>query len=295
MKNLSLFFSVMLLIAFINSNAQNSEIMQTVLDSPDLDSPKLFSKGSFFVTPYYQFSRFKNLKLISHSNQYNLYEGNAYYDFPEEEISEYNDNFDTEYTNSLAGIRLGYHVMDGLGVNAFVGVNHFNFKSWISEENTQSLNTKLPALTFGATLDYIKQVHNKLYAIGYSSVTYSTTANVVNENSSGEDVIKSHLKSLTWDVDIALAYAVGRLKPYAGAGFTQQYINTVTTEQIETTNENGSTVFNKTTFDSHFRGNGFYGFAGIDYVVSPTLSFYARGTFVNPLRITTGIRIAISK
>jgi hypothetical protein len=250
-------------------------------------------KGSFFIAPYYQYSHFQKLKLISHTNRYTLLEGESTYVFSQSEIAEYNDNYKTDYTNGLAGIRVGYQALKGLGLNAFIGVNHFNFRSWISDENTQSFSTSYPALTFGGAVDYVKALNANLYVIGYSSLTFSTTASVSSENNSGEDVVKSQMKSLMWDADLALAWRIKRFRPYAGAGFTQQYIYHKSTERIAVTDDNGNSFYNTTTFDSHVNGTALYGFAGLEYKATQYLSFFARSTFINPMRITAGLKVLL--
>jgi hypothetical protein len=257
------------------------------------DEPGGIKKGSFFITPYYQYSQFQKLKLISQTNRYSLSEGEATYDFTAEDISEYNDNFSTDYTNSLVGIRIGYQALKGLGVNACIGVSHFDFRSWISDENTQEISANYPALTFGGVVDYEKAVYKSLYALGFCSITYITTSSVHTDNSSGEEVISSKLKSLYWDINAGLSYKLGKFFPFAGLGFTQQFIHPVSTEQILATDENGNPVYNSTTFDSHFRGDSFYGFAGLEYRISPLLSAYARSPFINPVRATAGIKIIL--
>jgi hypothetical protein len=258
-----------------------------------LDNPGGIKKGSFFITAYYQYSQFQKIKMISHTNHYSLSEGESSYDYTADDIAEYNDNFKTDYTNDLVGLRVGYQALKGLGVNVFIGVSHFEFRSWISDENTQSASDNYPALTFGGVVDYEKAVYKNLYVMGYCSINYITTSSVNTDNSSGEEVISSELKSLYYDINAGLSYKLGKFFPYAGLGFTQQFIHPVSTEQIETTDQNGNPVYNKTTFDSHFRGDAFYGFAGVEYWITPYLSVYARSTFINPVRATAGIKISI--
>jgi hypothetical protein len=222
-----------------------------------------------------------------------MIEGESSYDFTMDEISEYNDNYKTDNKNSLIGLSIGYQALEGLGVNAFVGVSHFEFRSWISDENTQSVSTKYPALTFGGVVDYEKAVYKNLIAMGFCSVSYITTSSVKTENSSGEEVISSELKSLSWDVNAGLSYKLGKFFPYAGLGFTQQFIHTVSAEQLEETGNEGNPVYSTTTFDSKFRGDAFYGFAGIEYRITPYLSAYARSTFINPVKATAGIKVIL--
>lgn len=259
--------------------------------NPNSGLQDISKHGSFFITPYYQYSQFKNLKLISHTNTYELYEGNAVYEFPEKEITEYNDNFKTEYTNNLAGIRLGYQVLKGISVSAFVGVNNFVAKSWISEESSQKASTKYPSFTYGAAINYYRKLKDNLFLIGFGSVTGINTSNLKEENDTAEEIIASKINALYWDADLGLTYEIGKFFPYAGVGFTQLYLRKVTTEQIPVTDDLGNPFNNQTTFDSQVRGNGLYGFAGFEYKLLKKLSIYARGTFPNPVRVTTGVKM----
>lgn len=86
-------------------------------------------KGSFFITPFYEFTSFKKLKLISNTNHYKLETGAGTYISSQDEIRMYNDNYGTEHSNSMTGIKLGYQLTTGLGVSGYAGINHFNFKS----------------------------------------------------------------------------------------------------------------------------------------------------------------------
>lgn len=250
-------------------------------------------KGSFFITPYYLYGKFEKLKLISNTNTYKVQEGTHSYDFTSDDISEYNDNYKTDYSVSMVALRIGYQALEGLGVSAFIGVNHYYFRSWISDENTQSVSTLYPALSFGGAVDYEKELTKHLLILGFASVTYTTTSKVATDNSSGEDVIDSHLKWLYWDVNVGLSYKIKKWLPYGGVGFTQQFIHPVSTEQIETKDNQGNVFYNETTFDSHFRGEAFYGFAGLEFRMVQYLSLYGRCTFVNPLWVTAGLRVIL--
>jgi hypothetical protein len=81
--------------------------------------------------------------------------------------------------------------------------------------------------------------------------------------------------------------------PYAGAGFTQQFVNTVHEEEIQTTNNAGDFVYNYTEFDSHFKGTAFYGFAGLEFSFNKNLTIYVRSSFPNPVRANVGLRIVL--
>jgi hypothetical protein len=250
-------------------------------------------KGTFFITPFYEFTRFKNLELVSHTNNYKLWQGETSYDFTDEEIKEYNDTYNTEYYNSMTAIKIGYHAMDGLGISGYVGVNHFDFTSWISDESSQSHGSDNPALTLGLAVDYQKAIADKLTAVALVSYNYCKTATVNVDNASGQDITSSAFKSMYWDMNLALAYHYKKLMPYAGAGVTQQYVNSVHEEKTETTNNLDETVYNLTEFDANYRGSAVYGFAGLGYNVSKDLSMYARCSFANPLRVNVGFRIVL--
>lgn len=250
-------------------------------------------KGTFFITPFYEFTRFKNLELVSHTNNYKLWQGETSYDFTDEEIKEYNDAYNTEYYNSMTAIKIGYHAMDGLGISGYVGVNHFDFTSWMSAESSQSHGSDNPALTLGLAIDYQKAIGDKLTSVAQVSYNYCKTATVDVDNSSGQDITSSAFTSMYWEMNLALAYHYKKLMPYAGAGVTQQYVNSVHEEKTETTNDLGETVYNLTEFDSSFKGSAFYGFAGLGYTVSKDLSIYARCSFANPLRVNVGFRIVL--
>jgi len=290
MKTLYIALVLLLSINPIIGQAQSkNELPEQGISNSGLQD--IIEKGSFFITPYYQFSHFKNLKLISHTNTYELYEGNSFYKFPDDEIAEYNDNFKTEYTNNLAGIRLGYQVLNGVSVSAFVGMNSFVAKSWISEEGAQKASTQYPSFTFGGAVNYYKKLKDNLFLIGFGSITYINTSNLKEENDAAEEIIASKIDALYWDADLALTIKLGKFFPYAGVGFTQLFLEKVTTEQIPVLDDNENPFYNKTIFDSNVRGNGIYGFAGFEYKLLKKLSIYARGTFPHPVRITTGVKI----
>jgi hypothetical protein len=170
-------------------------------------------------------------------------------------------------------------------------VNHFVAKSWISEESSQKASTKYPSFTYGGALNLYKKLGDKVFLIGFSSITCINSSNLNEENDAAEEIITSKIDALYWDVDLALTYPLGKFFPYAGVGFTQLFLQKVTTEQIPGTDDEGNPFNNEVTFNSRIRGNGVYGFAGVEYKLSPLLSVYARGTFPNPVRITTGVKI----
>ena len=240
------------------------------------------SKGAFFITPFYEISYFDNLKLVSHTNYYTEPEGEFAYVYNDEEIKSYNDHYGTEYHSSMAGIKVGYQVLDGLGVSAYVGVNHFFFKSWVSQENTQTFNA-----------DYMKNINDRLKALALVSCNFTTTGSVEVTNTTGLDVVSSSLNSMFWAVDLVMAYQVKKFLPYAGVGFMQQFVNPITTEELIIQDDTGANFTEKTKFDSHYQGLAFYGFAGLEYSFSQKLSIYVRSSFPNPFRVNTGIKIIL--
>jgi len=90
-----------------------------------------------------------------------------------------------------------------------------------------------------------------------------------------------------------MAYRIHRFLPLAGVGFTQQFVHPVTTEQLLTQDDNGNDFYEKTEFDSHYRGSAIYGFAGMEYFINEKLSVYARSSFLNPFRMNLGLRIIL--
>lgn len=193
----------------------------------------------------------------------------------------------------MTGIKVGYQAMDGLGISGYLGVNHVNFKSWISDENTQTINSNYPALTLGLAVDYQKAINDKFAAMAMFSYNYCTTGSVAVDNTSGEEVNSSKLKSMYYEVNLVLTYHYKKLLPYVGAGFTQQFVNPVFEEKILTTNDSGEEVYNLTEFDSHFMGSAVYGFAGLEYRFNNNLAIYVRSSFPNPVRTNLGLRIIL--
>ena len=249
--------------------------------------------GRFFITPFYQYTHFKKLKLTSSTNYYKTPDGETSDPFTQANIDQYNTYYSTEYINSMMGIKAGYQVLDGLGVSVYAGVSHFTLKSWISDLNTQTLATQYPGVLLGVSVDYEHTIWKKLSGMALASVNYCWTGSGQSTTSSGNDIISSKLYDVYWDVNLALAYHLGRFLPYAGAGYTQQFINSVTTEQYVTNDENGDPFTEQDRFDSHFRGSSVYGFAGLDFTVNHLLSVYARAAFVNPVRATCGLRFTL--
>lgn len=250
-------------------------------------------KGDFFITPMYQLSYFNELKLVSHTNYYTEPDGEFSYSYNDNDIQEYNDNYGTEYYSSMVGIRAGYEVLTGLGVSVYAGVNHFYFKSWISTENTQTFNADYPALSLGAAVDYTKVFFNHWKVMALTSCTYTITGSGQVSSTTGSNVVSTGLSSLYWDIDLAAGYQIDKFLPYAGVGFTQQFVHPVTTEENILQNENGFEFLETTKFDSQYRGDAFYGFGGLEFSLTPKLVVYAQSSFPNPFRINTGIKITI--
>jgi hypothetical protein len=271
--------------------------------SPGTESPALNpnpeaitiapKKGAFFITPFYQYSRFKNLELAANTSSYTLPEGNSYEEFDQDAINGYNNQFGTAYNYSMTGLKIGYQLIDGLGLSGYAGIKHFYFESWISDENKQSIITDYPALTTGLAVDYTKKITSSLSAIAFLSYNYTKTRSVIVDNKHSEDVVSSSLISTFWEANLAMAYRIGRFVPYAGAGFTQQFVNSITKEQLPILDSEGHAFTEIIEFDSHFKGKSIYGFAGLEYIFSKSFTVYARGSFINPARLSFGIRIII--
>ncbi len=249
--------------------------------------------GFFFITPFYQFTKFTELELTSHTNKYKLAEGESTFEFPSEDIDEYNNNFDTKYQNSMNGLRIGYQMNNGFGISAYVGLDHYQLKSWMSYDNAQQVSSDLPAITIGTILNYQRVIYDKLTVMAMFEYNFSksNSENVVNNTS--HEISSSYFHSMYWDLNLVLGYRIGSFVPYAGIGFTELYAKTIQEEQFITTNEDGIEFLEKTEFDSNFKGSAFYGFAGIEYLINQNLSIYLRSSFINPVRASIGFRIMI--
>lgn len=296
-KQTTLFYLALIICTFaLNSKAQTKIPVSQMLTGSSNENGIIHAgqkKGSFFIIPFYEVTSFKKLKMISHTNNYKLWQGESSYTFTKDEIAEYNNNFDTEYQNSMTGIKFGYQLMDGMGVSTYVGVNYLDAKTWVADENEHAISSSYPALTLGLAVDYQKAITDKLAAMAMLSYNYCSTGSVAVDNTSGEDVNSSSMKTMYYEMNLVLAYHYKRLLPYVGAGFTQQFMNTLHEEEIPTTNDLEEDVFNYTEFDSQFRGSSIYGFAGLEYSLIKNVSIYARSSFVNPLRVNVGFKIAL--
>ena len=280
------------IISKAQSPEQGGESLSATINADDA-IPIGQKKGSFFLSPFYEFTSFKNLELISHTNHYNLWQGESSYNFTSDEIQEYNDNFETEYSNSMSGIKIGYQPTKGLGISGYLGANHVNFKSYISDENTQTINTNKPALTMGLALDYHKAITDKFAAMALFSYNYCTTGSLALDNTSGEDINSSSLKTMYYEINLVLAYQYKNFLPFAGVGFTQLFVNSLHEEKILTTNDLEEEVYNYTEFDSHFRVSAIYGFAGLEYRFNKNLAIYVRSSFPNPVRTNFGLKVIL--
>ncbi len=293
MKKKLLLLAVLGCLLYNQGNAQSPGTGSPASNpSPD-GSNMIHKKGTFFITPYYEFTHFKNLELVEHTNFHSLVEGEFQDIYLQEDLDEYNTHYGTEYQSGLAGLKIGYQIFDGFGVSAYGGLTHFNFKSWISDDNAQHLSSQYPAVSFGGGIDYQKKLYNKLIAMSVLSVNYCFTDTPEIKNITGEKSLSSNMKSMFWELDLALAYPLGRFVPYAGAGFTQQFVHSVHEEQILTTDDAGNDFYNRTTFDSQFRGSSFYGFAGLEYKLNKGASVFLKSSFPNPFRSSFGFRIVL--
>ncbi len=293
MKKKLLILAVLGCLLYNQGNAQSPGTESPALNpNPEMGTtaPK---KRAFFVTPYYEFTHFKNLGLVEQTNYHSLVEGKSQDIYLQADLDEYNDHYGTEYQSGMSGLKVGYQVLNGLGISAYAGLTHFNFKSWVSDENTQYISTQYPALTLGVAVDYEKTVYKKLIFLTALTYNYCVTGTPVANINTSEEVLSSNLNSMFWELDLAMAYPVGRFLPFAGAGFTQQSVHSIYKVSIRTTDLEGNDFYNTTEFDSRFRGASFYGFAGIEYRLIKGVSMYLKSSFPNPLRSNMGFRIVL--
>lgn len=271
-----------------NLNASNSFLITA--DSTDANTS--ISTQSFYITPFYQFTQFKELKLTLHTNRYKLYEGEYEYEYPQEDLDEYNDNYGTEYQNNMYGLRVGYQTIVGFSLSGFIGFDNYGFKSWISKNGNQYNSTNKPAVTYGAALDYRAPIYGKLIGMAMLTYNYVKSKEADQTNSNGNPISSINFTSSYWEMNLVLGYPLGSFLPYAGAGYTELYVSSVQEEVISNT-ENGEVFYDKIEFDSNFKGKSFYGFAGVQYNLSKNLSVYARSSFPNPLRGSLGLKIIL--
>lgn len=289
------YYIPLLIILFVLFAWASSVQCQTVSDEivkVEL-SKKSNKKGSFFITPFYEFTQFQKLELQSHTNNYDFVDGSSSYEFTEEQIQEHNDEFGADYVNSMLGAKLYCRLKNGFGLGAYVGVNHFKFESWKSEDNSETHITDYPALSFGLATNYEKTVWIDFSVLASLSYNYCSTGSINVDNTSGEEVTSSSVKAMYWNTILALAYTHKKLTPFIGAGYTQQFVNSLTQEQYLDSDENGTEFYNKVEFDARFKGSSFYGIAGVDYQLNRNSVVYISSSFVNPIRATVGFRITI--
>jgi hypothetical protein len=251
------------------------------------------NKGSFYVIPFYQFTRFKELKLTAHTSHYMLFQGDYTTTSQQSEIDGYNNNYGTEYQNNMYGLRVGYRLADGLGISGFAGFDQFSFKSWISPDNTEYNTNTNPAFTIGLAIDYERPVYKKLLIMGMFTYNYFKTGTAAIQNNSGDQNSSVSFKSSYWEINVVLGYPLGNFLPYAGAGYTQIFVNAIHDEQILTKDNSGNDYYNRYEFNSDFKGKSLYGFAGLEYSITKNLSVYGRSSFMNPLRANFGIKILL--
>jgi len=279
-----------------NSTNNFSENHFSTVDRADTSgNEKIKGSNFFYVTTFYQFTQFKNLELISHLNNHKLYEGNTSYQYPQEDIDEYNNNYDTEYQNNMYGLKVGYYMEFGLRVSGYVGLDQYSFKSWISQDGHQYNKTDKPAITYGFAVDYQNVLYQKL--MGMAMFTYNYTSakpdNAQLTNNSGNPISSISFTSGYWELNLVLGYPLGNFLPYAGAGYTDLYVDAVHEEVIPNTLDNGEVFYDRMEFNSKFKGKSVYGFAGVIYQFNKNLSMYVRSAFSNPLRANVGLTIIL--
>ncbi|MEI8047484.1 MAG: hypothetical protein WCI92_08910, partial [Bacteroidota bacterium] len=213
MKKKLLLLAVLGCLLYNHGNAQSPGTESPALNpNPEMGTttPK---KRAFFITPFYEFTQFDKLELISHTNYYTVWEGENSYKYTAEDIKSYNDNYGTAYHNSMTGIKFGYQVMNGLGVSAYAGINHYDFRSWISDENTQSFDADYPALTLGLAADYLKKLDEHWTVFSAVSCNFTSSKSVKVQTTNGEEIVSSSLKSMYWELNLAMAYRIHRFLP----------------------------------------------------------------------------------
>lgn len=293
MKKKLLLIKVLGCLLYFQVNAQSPGTESPALNPNPVSNLAGPKKGNFFITPYFELTHFKDLKLVEQTNYHKLVEGEFSDVYQQEDLDGYNNNYGTSYQSGLSGIKIGYQLFEGFGISAYGGMTHFSFKSWESDENTQYLSTQYPAVSFGAGMDYQKKIYEKLAVKSLFSVNYCFTGTPSTNPNSTDKVLSSNLESMFLELDLALAYPLGKFLPYAGAGYTQQFVNSVYKLQILTTDDIGNDFYNETEFDSHFKGSSFYGFVGLEYRLNKGASVYLRSSFPNPLRSNLGFNILL--
>lgn len=293
MKKKSLLLAVLCCLLFTSGKAQSPDTESLSLNPNPEGSASTSKKGTFFISPYYEFTRFQKLELIEQTNYHTMPNNNTSDVYLQDDLDDYNNNYGTEYQSGMSGLKLGYQLKNGIGLTVYSGLTHFNFKTWVSDNGSEHLGTQYPAVSFGGGVDYHKTIRGKLSALTLLTVNYCHTGTPSISSKTGEYVLSSNLGSMFWELDLAFVYPLGKFLPYVGGGYTQQFVRSMYTVQVLATDEEGTEFYNTTEFDSKFRGSSFYGFAGIEYRIYKVASVYLKSSFPNPLRSTLGFRIIL--
>ena len=289
---------VLLASAFLlNLNAQEGGNQAQIVSAQAGLNVTNGEKGTFFISPYYELTRFKGLKLKELTGNITFPEGSSSLNTDQSDIDDYNSQYRSEYQSGNTGIRFGYQVLNGLGLSVNTGITHFGFKSFVNRENenARSFASDYPAMTFGATVDYHKVFYKKLTAVALLSYNYCQTGKTETHfnNSEKETILSSSLHSRYWQFNLAIAYPLGKFLPFAGAGFTQQFVKSKSTAGIDYTNNEGIVEYSVLELNPLYSGGAFYGFAGFEYRLNKGASVYIRSSFPDPLRANIGFRIAL--
>ena len=274
------------------SAPSGSPPFSSVLTGPDtLAVQKTRKQGGFFITPYYQYMQFTKLEATALSALYKTEQGNLNFDFSQEKLDMYNNTYGTDYSNQIGGIRAGYQFKNGLGISCMVGISQFLFRSWISNENTQSVETRSPALLLGGAADYELSLWKNLSLMALLSYNYIRSASINSVSTSSDQILSSKFTGHYWEANLVFGWKAGHFLPYAGAGYTWQFITTNRTEQVLVPRNDGTFYTEQDEYTSLFRGHALYALAGLEYRFNSRFALFARGSFPNPARVTTGVRI----
>ena len=289
---------VLLASAFLlNLNAQEGGNQAQIVSAQAGLNVTNGEKGTFFISPYYELTRFKGLKLKELTGNITFPDESANLNADQTDIDDYNSQYSSEYQSGNTGIRFGYQILKGLGLSVNTGITHFGFKSFVNRENenARSFASDYPAMTFGATVDYHKVFYKKLTAVALLSYNYCQTGKTETHfnNSEKENILSSSLHSWYWQLNLAVAYPLGKFLPFAGAGFTQQNVKSKSTAGIDYTNDEGIVEYSELVLNPLYSGGIFYGFAGIEYRLNKGASVYVRSSFPDPLRANIGFRITL--
>ena len=250
--------------------------------------------GRFFIEPFYEFSEFKSLEMDSLKLKHKTHEGNSSYKFSNDDISIYNDEFDTTSKHNVYGARFGYDWNIGLSVYGSLGAVDFSHESWENGENSHEQSSDNPGISAGLGVAYERAIYKGFTGFVKGAYNYTRTTSMDHDSSSGEDVIDSEFKTNTWDVNLGLGYRFSRVHPYVGVGYVQTYQNSVHKEKIQTETNTGAIYYNTTEIDAEFKQNDFYGFAGVDIQLNPNTSMYVCSTFGDPFQVTVGFKLNLT-